>query len=160
MEKRKTLLDYLGQVMIIFGFTMLAMNIFCLAVGDSAKDVSAIFELGSRGISTKVSIQFLCVSALMVGFRFLFFTDILLKNMPIWARTVGMLISAVVVILVFAAAFRWFPVDMWQAWAMFGLCFGLCFLGSYLITARKEKSENKRLEEALQKWKEKEEQRK
>ena len=33
MEKKKTVFDYLAQVLIVFGFTMLVMNIFCLAFG-------------------------------------------------------------------------------------------------------------------------------
>ena len=155
MEEKKTIFDYLGQVMIIFGFTMVVLNIFCLLFGDAAQDISSIFELGSRGISAETAFQFLGVSVLLTGVRVLFFTDILIRKMPIWLRTVCMLTAAVMIIAVFAAVFQWFPVNMWKPWAMFFLCFGLSFLGSRFVVTLKEKVENKRMEEALRRLKEK-----
>ena len=123
MDKKKNILDYLAQVMIVFGFTMLVMNILCLGYGDSAKDFSSMFELGSQGIPVKTAFQFLCVSLLVIGLRIIFFTDMLIKKMTIWLRTICMLVSVVIVIAVFITMFHWFPVDMWQPWVMFFVCF-------------------------------------
>lgn len=156
MKEKRTILDYLAQVMIVFGFMTLVLNIFCLAFGNSAKDFSAMFELGNQGIPVKIAFQFLCVSALNVGVRFLFFTDVIIKKMPIWLRTICMLVSVVIIIAVFIMVFHWFPANMWQPWAMFFICFGISFLGSYFVMIIKEKAENKRMEEALQRLKEKE----
>lgn len=156
MDKKKSILDYLAQVMIVFGFAMLVMNIFCLACGDSAKDFSRMFELGSQGVPVKTVFQFLCVSVLIIGLRIVFFTDMLIKKMPIWLRTVCMLVSVVIVIASFIIAFHWFPIDMWQPWVMFFACFGISFLGSYFAMTIKEKVENRQMEEALQRLKEKE----
>ena len=156
MEERKTIFDYLAQVLIVFGFTMLVITIFCLAFGDSAKDLSAMFALGGKGIPVEIAFEFLGVSVLIVGVRFLFFTDICIKKMPIWLRTIGMLTAAVIIIAVFIIVFHWFPVNMWQPWAMFFICFGISFLGSYLVMVIKERVENKRMEEALQRLKERE----
>ncbi len=156
MEEKRTVFDYLGQILIVFGFTMLIMNLLCLAFGNTAKDISAMFALGNKGVPVETAFQFLCVSALIVGVRFVFFTDILIKNMPIWMRTVCMLIAIILIIAAFVAVFRWFPVMMWQPWAMFFACFGLSFLGSYFVMVVKEKVENKRMEEALRRFKEEE----
>lgn len=156
MEKGKTVFDYLGQVMIVFGFTMLALNIFCIIFGDSAKDLSAMFELGNQGIPVGIAFQFLCVSALTICVKLVFFTDMLIKNMPIWLRTICMLATIVAIIIVFSVLFHWFPVDMWQSWAAFLISFGLSFLGSYLVVVMKEKTENRKMEEALRRIKEKE----
>ena len=160
MDKKKNILDYLAQVMIVFGFTMLVMNILCLGYGDSAKDFSSMFELRSQGIPVKTAFQFLCVSLLVIGLRIIFFTDMLIKKMTIWLRTICMLVSVVIVIAVFITMFHWFPVDMWQPWVMFFVCFGISFLGSYFVMVLKEKAENRRMEEALQRLKEKEKSRK
>lgn len=154
MEKKKTIFDYMAQVMAIFGFTMLVLNLFCLIFGSSAQGFSAIFALGTQGIPTKIAFQFLCITALIAGMRFLFFTDICIKRMAIWLRTVCMLTAVILIMILFIVAFRWFPVDQWQPWAMFFICFGICFTGSYLTMALKEKLENKQLEEALQRLKE------
>ena len=150
MEEKKTVFDYLGQVLMIFGFTMLTLNLFCLAFGDTAKDFSSLFQLGSQGISAETAFQFLCISLLITGVRFLFFTDTFIKKMPVYLRTVCMLTAVVAIIVVFVIAFHWFPADMWQPWAMFLLCFGISFLGSCFVMTVKEKAENRRMQEALE----------
>lgn len=154
MEKRKTIFDYLAQVLMIFGFAMLTLNIFCVIFGDSAKEISAMFELGSQGIPAGIAFQFLFISAFVTGVRFVFFTDTFIKQMPLWLRTVCMLTVVILVIAAFIIAFRWFPADMWQPWAMFLLCFGVSFLASWLIMTVREKHENRQMEEALRKLKE------
>lgn len=157
MEEKRNIFDYLAQVLSVFGFAILTMNIFCLVFGNSAREFSAMFELGNQGIPVKIVFQFLCVSALIVGVRFIFFTDIIIKKMPIWLRTICMLTGIVIIIAAFIIVFHWFPVDMWQPWAMFFICFGISFLGSYFVMIIREKVENKRINEALQRLKEKEE---
>ena len=156
MDEKKTIFDYLAQVMIIFGFAILVLNIFCLVFGNDAKDISAIFALGDQGIPVGIALQFLCVSFLITGVRFVFFTDVIIQKMAIWLRTICMLICVVIIIAAFIIIFNWFPVNMWKPWAMFFVCFGLSFLGSYLVVIVKEKVENKRMEEALRRLKEKE----
>ncbi len=156
MDEKKTVFDYLAQVMIIFGFAILILNIFCLVFGNAAKDVSTLFELGDQGIPVGITLQFLCISTLITGVRFVFFTDVIIQKMPIWLRTVCMLIFVVIIIAAFIIIFNWFPVNMWQPWAMFFVCFGLSFLGSCLVMIVKEKVENKHMEEALRRLKEKE----
>ncbi len=156
MEKKKTVFDYLAQVLIVFGFTMLVMNIFCLAFGNSAKGFSAMFALANRGVPIEITFEFLFLSALIVGLRLLFFTDILIKEMPVWLRTICMLTSVIIIIAAFIIAFHWFPINMWQPWAMFCICFIISFWGSYFVMFIKEKTENKRMAEALMRLKEKE----
>lgn len=155
MEEKGTIFDYLAQVLIIFGFMILTITVFCLIFGNSAKEFSAIFELGNQGISAKVIFQFLCVSALIAGARFIFFTDTFIKKMPVWLRTVCMLTVIVIIIAVFVIVFHWFPVNMWKPWVMFFISFGISFLGSYFVTRIKENTENRRMDEALQRLKEK-----
>lgn len=156
MDENKTIFNYLSQIMVVYGFTMLLMNIFCLVFGNSAKGFSSMFELGNQGVPVGNAFQFLLVSALIIGIKSIFFTDIFIKKMPIWLRTICMLVSVVIIIAAFIIAFNWFPVNMWQPWAMFFICFGISFLGSCLIMTIKEKTENKQMEEALRRLKEKE----
>lgn len=77
MEKKKTVFDYLAQVFTIFGFAMMVMNVFCLVFGDSAKEFSAMYELGSQGIPVNIAFQFFCVSILIVSVRFVFLRIVL-----------------------------------------------------------------------------------
>lgn len=154
MEEKKTIFDYLAQIITIYGFTMLTLNILCIAFGASARDISELFALGAQGIPVRVSFQFLCVSALLTGARYVFFTDTVIKKMPVWLRCACMLTFAVTAIAVFIILFHWFPIDMWQPWLMFFLGFGLSFLGSCLFMTLREQTENKRMEDALKHLKE------
>ena len=65
-----------------------------------------------------------------------------------------MLITVVIINLTFIIMFKWFPVRQWQPWAMFFICFGISFAGSWLVMITKEKTENKKMEEALRRLKE------
>lgn len=156
MDQKKTIFHYLAQVLTVFGFAMLVLNIFCLILGNDARDFSSMFALGDQGVPAGIAFQFLLVSAMIVGLRLIFFTDVLIKKMPIWLRTVCMLASVLAVIAAFIAVFRWFPVNMWQPWVLFFVCFGVSFLGSWLIMAIKEKQENLQMEQALRRLQEKE----
>ncbi len=157
MEERKTVFDYLGQVMGIFGFSIFIMSVLCLFVGEEAQSVSTIYALGKEGISVETMMQFLGVSVCITGFRYLFFTDKVIKWMSVTMRTVGMLSATIVVIVLCTIMFGWFPIDQWQAWASFLLTFALCFAGSLAVTRLKEKSENRKMEEALRRIKEEKE---
>ena len=150
MERRKNIFDFLAQVLTIFGFVVLVLNLFCLIFGESAKDYSTIFAL------VAVMAEYFALSVLVAAARFLFFTDRVIRRMAIWLRTVCMLGTVLLSITAFILLFDWFPVDQWQPWAMFLLCFALSFLGSLLVMTLKERMENRQLAAALRRVQEEE----
>lgn len=156
MEERKTIFDYLGQVFTIYGISIALMCVFCVLFGDGAKDFSSLFALGKEGLSTATMAQFLVISVCIVGIRFLFFTDVIIKKMSLTLRTIWMVISAILVAAAFIIICDWFPIDMWKPWVMFLICFGICFIVSMSITILKERMENKKMEEALERLKKEE----
>lgn len=156
MEEKKNIFDYLAQVLIIFGFSMLILNLFCIVFGDSAQSMSSMFALGSRGLAVETVFQFLVTSILVVSLRFFFFTDRFIKHMSLPLRTVCMLGSVLLAMAVFIVRFQWFPADFRLGWVMFFVCFLFSFVCSYLVMLLKEKTENRKLREALDKLKEKE----
>ena len=156
MEQKKNFWDYSAQVLVIYGFTMIVMNIFCIIVGNEAVGYSSLFALGNKGISAAVAFQFLGESILIVFFKILFFTDVVIKKMRIATRTVGMLVAIIFLIAVFVVVFGWFPVDEWKCWLMFFICFGISFALSLAVTVLKEKTENRQMEKALEEIKSKE----
>lgn len=155
MEDKKTIFDYAGQVFITFGFSIVALSLFCVLVGEQAQEVSSIYSMGRDGLSIATMMQFLGVSVCITGFRFLFFTDRIIRQMSITVRMVFMLLSIIVLIVLCAAVFGWFPIGMWQAWTGFFTTFAVCFVCSMLIARLKEKTENRKMEEALRRLKEK-----
>ena len=68
MEEKRSILDYLAQVLLIFGFTMAVINLFCLTFGASAKGFSAMFALGNEGIPVEVVFQFFMIAIFIVVF--------------------------------------------------------------------------------------------
>lgn len=154
MEERKNVLDYLTQVMLIFGVTLLAIAFVCRLAGDDAMEYSTMFALGSQGVPIDTVWQYLLSSACIAGLRLLFFSDAVIKKMSIVKRTIAMMISVIALVGVFAWLFGWFPVDELKYWMFFLVCFGISFAASVIASAVKEDMENKRLEEGLRLLKE------
>lgn len=153
MEKKKTIFDYVGQVLMIYGITILILNVFCVVFGENAKEVSTLFAMGSNGVSVSASFQFLLVSIVVVALRFLLFTDSIIKNMSLPVRTGSMYVAIILIILIMNWLFGWFPADMWQAWLGFILSFVVCSVVSTITVLVKDKLENDKMQDALNKFK-------
>lgn len=156
MKKNNNIFDFAGQILMIYGFTIVGLNIFCILFGESAKEFSTIFEFGSKGLSRATMLQFLFVAVITVILRFIFFTDVLIKKASIGIRTAGMFFFVILIMILFVCMFGWFPVDMWQPWVCFFISFGISAGVSTAVCILKEQLENKKMEEALQRLKEEE----
>lgn len=154
MEEKKNIIDYLEQVFSIFGITMVAMMLFAKVFGDETAGISTMFQLGSRGVPLSIMMQFLGVSAFTVAVNYLLLTDAIIKNLSLTLRYIFMQLSIVAIIVVFIIIFKWFPLNMWQPWLMFLLSFAISFGGSILLMTYKEKMENKKMQEGLNRLKE------
>ncbi len=154
MDKKTGILGYLSQVFMIYGITVLLLNIFCLIFGEDAQTVSTIFSLGSNGVAVSTMLQFLLAISLIVILRFIIMTDAIIKKMSITARIVTMFGGVLIIMVSFIFAFGWFDVNEALAWVMFGVCFILSCAISTFISVLAEKQENKKLEEALRRLKE------
>lgn len=150
MNKKNTIFDFLGQVFIIFGATVICLTFFVAIFGEAAESVSTIFQLSDSGIAIATLLQYLLLAFIITALKMIFFTDAIIKKASIAVRTVAMFVSVIIAIAVFAAVFGWFPVNMWQAWLAFFVCFAVCATISIVISAIKEKSDNKKLQAALE----------
>ncbi|MDE7425829.1 MAG: hypothetical protein K2N51_19385 [Lachnospiraceae bacterium] len=153
MIKKNILFDFLTQLMVIWGITMLSLCFFCIFFGESAKGYSSIFTLGSKGISIATFIQFFCLAVILASLRTLFFTDLLIKKLNIAGRSVCMFACIIFSIGIFAYIFEWFPVNQVKPWIMFFICFFICATISVIVSVLKEKSDNKKMHEALERLK-------
>ena len=153
MENRPTILKFLQKVFVIYGITTLILNIFTLIFGDAAKEMSTIFSFGNEALGVKTAMQFLLAVVILVLIETLFTTDILIKKMKISMRICLVFVSIFAVISLFVAVFGWFPTDLALPWIMFIICFAISSAVSTIITAYSEKQENKKLDEALKRFK-------
>lgn len=154
MENRKTIFDIIGQIFTIFGFSVICLIAFGYLFGEDAKKYSSMFALGNDGLTLSTLVQFLLTSTIIVLFRQFFFTDIILKNISMIARTIAMFGSVVVMIVVFVWMFGWFPVNEVKPWIMFVICFAACAGISTVISILKERMKDKKMQEALERLKE------
>lgn len=154
MEKEKTIFDYISQVFVIFGATVLILNMFCLLFGKDAKELSTLFSLGNQGLSVATMLQFLAMSVFITVWRFLFFTDKVIRNLSLSLRTAGMFTAVVLTIIMFVLLFGWFPLDDWKAWLGFAVSFVISVAMSLGLSTLKEKTEEEKMAKALERLKE------
>ena len=150
MNRKNTIFGFLNHVLVIFGITVVCLLVFVALFGEDAEGISTIFGLGNQGITIATLLQYLLLSVLITALRLLYFTDRFVKKASIALRTVLMFVSIIVVIAVFAAVFGWFPVHMWQAWLAFFVCFAVSAGISTAVSVIKEKSDNEKLQAALE----------
>lgn len=152
--KKNTIFDFFTDILAIYGVTVIIISLFCMIFGEAAKEHSTIFYLGKEGLGVATMLQFLLMTVIIVVLKWIFFTDLLIKRWSIMVRMTAMFSLVIVAVGVFAAVFKWFPVDMPQAWISFLISFLVCAFVSAGISVVKEKSENQKLQLALDRLKE------
>lgn len=155
MEKDKTVFDFLGNVFCIYGITMTLLIVLTLLYGESAKEISILFRLGNKGIPLEIMAEFLLTSIAVTCMQYLFFSEKVFRHMSGHKRTVCMLFSTLIITSLAIWRFGWFPIDMWEPWICFFLSFFICVGASMGVMYLKTKAENRRLEEGLERMKEK-----
>lgn len=153
MKRNETVFDFLAQILMIFGFSILCMTIFAVIFGESAKEFSSLFAMGNQGLTIATILQFLLTAAIITTLRFIFFTDGLIKNISVTVRIICMFALILIMMVTFILLFDWFPADEWLAWIMFLGCFALSAGVSAVISGLKENLENRLMAEALEKLK-------
>ncbi len=150
MIKKDTIFDFMTNVLMIFGISVMCILLFTFIFGEDAKEVSTIFALGNQGIALTTLLQFFASSFLITVLEWMFFTDKIFKKMSLAVRFILTFLSIVILIAVFAAIFGWFPVNMVLPWIMFLGCFVICATVSVVLSVLKEKRDNAKLQSALE----------
>jgi len=154
MDKKKGILWYFSQVFMLYGIIILFLSTFCRFFGEDGAAISTIFALGDKGLSVSTMFEFFLAIAIIVLLRFVFMTDIVIKKLPRVFRNIALLTTGLLVSVGFIFAFGWFKAEDGKAWVMFFVSFALSCGISTLVSAIAEKQENRRLEEALKRFKE------
>jgi len=157
MKRKDDVFRYLGQILLVYGLTVLFISVFAFFIGEDARSFSSFYELGNQGLTLKTLAQILLMSVLIVTLRFILFTDGLISRISLTIRTMLMFFFVILMIALFAFWFGWFPVNMLEAWGAFLACFAVCAFASAYIMAWKTDRENKEMEEALKRLKEEQE---
>ena len=152
MKENKTIFDYIGQLFTIYGVIVTIFMIFGVIIGNSASKYSSLFALGNLGFSINTLFQLLILAFIITIAQVLFLTDKWIKHMRLLIRNICFFGCIVILMVVFAIAFAWFPINEVKAWISFGVSFLICTVISITISRLEEKAENKKMEQALQKF--------
>ena len=152
MEKRKTAFTYISQVFATYGIIVTIFLLFSLLIGEGTGYYSPLFRLGTAGLTLETLGELLLLAAVITFVQVLFLTDRWIKNMPILPRNVLFFVLVFMAIVGMILLFDWFPVTEWKAWMGFIISFILSMGVSVLITRLRERAENRRMEEALEKY--------
>lgn len=154
-DKVLVLYKIISQILIIFSVTLLFIAFIGVVVGEYAKEYSSMFSLGNKGISFDIIFQILLSSIVVSLINQVFYSNKLLKNMMTLWKRVLMIISIIAAIVVFIICFKWFPINLVEAWIGFFVSFGGFFMVSTVIMITKTKREAKKYEELLENYKKK-----
>jgi hypothetical protein len=152
-SKNNSKYGFVAQTLILFAVNILLLMLFAWFVGDGAKAISPLYQMGSEGLAITTMLQFLLSSAVITALKYFFFSDLFFKKLMALWRTILMMFSVLMVSILFIIIFHWFPLNYGYAWAAFLLCFGgSCTLTSLFMIV-KTKLEGKRYDELLSDYK-------
>ncbi|MGN0340885.1 MAG: hypothetical protein ACI4D0_10380 [Lachnospira sp.] len=155
MEDNKTIFNYIGQVFATYGMILFIFIIFGSLIGDIASGYSSLFELGNQGFSIATLLQLFVLAFIITVAQVAFLTDRWIKNLSLFFRNVLFFGIVVVTIVIFVILFGWFPIDDLKSWIGFVLSFVVCTAIGVTISRMEEQAENRKMEQALNKIKNK-----
>ena len=152
MEDKKTIFYYIRQAFATYGIIVLAFIIMSIVIGEKTKGYAALFSMGSEGMSMPILLELLLLAVIITLAQVAFLTDTWIMNMSMVTRNILFFVSVLIVIVLMILAFDWFPVREMNAWIGFIISYALSLIISALITRIKERAENSRMQEALDKY--------
>ena len=152
MEEKKTVFFYIRQASATYGFIVLVFIIMGIATGERTKGYAVLFSLGNAGLSMPVLLELLLLAVIITLAQVAFLTDTWIVNMSMVIRNVLFFVSVLIAIVLMILAFHWFPASDAAAWLGFILSYALSMFISALITRLKERTENSKMQEALDKY--------
>lgn len=154
MLQKRSIYDFMANVMMIYGIAVASLTVFCAIFGKDAMKMSTMFRLGNEGLALYTLGEMFLLAVAVSAAQWLFFTDLVIKNVSITVRTVLMFSSIIAAIALAVILFGWFPVNEILPWVLFLVCFTFYAAVSVYMSVLKEKNENKKMQEALDRLKE------
>ncbi len=152
MEEKKNFFYYMRQVFATYGLIVLAFIIMSIVIGEKAKDYAYLFFMGNAGLSTPILLELLFLAVMITLAQVIFLTDKWIMDMSMMIRNVLFFVSVLIVIVFMIVAFNWFPVGDMTAWLGFIISYALSMIISSLVTRLKERADNSKMQEALDKY--------
>lgn len=153
MEEKKTIFNYISQMFATFGIIVTIFIIFSLVIGESSGDYSTLFALGNTGLTLGALAQLLLLAFIITVAQVAFMMDVWIKNMSVVLRNVLFFSSITTAIVVMVILCGWFPINDIKAWIGFVVSYVVCMVLGVLVSKLRERAENAKMQEALDKYK-------
>lgn len=153
MEEKKTVFNYISQLFATYGVIVVIFIVFSLVIGNGADKYSALFSYKDAALGIPTLLQLLLLALFITLSQVLFLTDRMIKGMSMVLRYILFFVTIMLVMIIMTVIFKWFPVDDPKAWCGFFISFVISMVISALFTRLAEKSENRKMQEALDKFK-------
>ena len=154
MEEKKTIFDYISEVFATFGIIIMIMTILNLLIGDAASEYSSLFAYGKKAFSLAALFQMFLLSVVICASRnAILLTDRWLHRVSMLTRIILFFVTITVTIVIFVILFQWFPTGDIKAWIGFLVSFAICDSLGVVISKIREKTENKKMDQALERYK-------
>ena len=153
MKQMDKKFEFIGQILLAYGLSVICLNVFCVLFGERAQATSTLFSLGDRGLGSATLWQVFLICVLIVTTRYLFFTHKIIKNASVGIRTIGMFATIFLLLAAFVLMFGWFPADNWKSWAGCILSYAVGAAVGTVVSVLEEKQKNREMEEALERLK-------
>jgi len=136
-----------------FTLAVIAISITGWILGDSQIQYDGLLRLGRAGLSFQTLAQLFAWSVVISILSVLLTSDIFFKKVLLLWRMVLLTFLGIATCIAFAVVFRWFPLDIWEAWAGFLTFFVVGFGFSSFGMIMKTKLEDRRYNNALSDYK-------
>ena len=132
--------------------SVMAIVLAGMLLVDSENVQDGLFRLG-EGLAYEGVIQIFIWSCVISGLTVILASDMWFGKIMLLWRAAVLMFLAVAVTVGFAIVFRWFPIDMWEAWATFLAFFIIGFGGGLTVAVAKTKIEDRRFNKLLSEYK-------
>lgn len=153
-EKGNIVFRFLSQVLVTFSLDIVVLMILAAFIGEEAKNMSTIYQLGSKGLASATLAQFFLSSVSITVLRNLFLSEQLFKKLNTLLRTICMVTCILLIHILYIILFGWFSLDNYLAWISFLVCFTGGFTLGLLIMLLKIKLDNRQYDELLSQYRE------
>ncbi|MCL2719327.1 MAG: hypothetical protein FWE14_11170 [Lachnospiraceae bacterium] len=153
IEREKSLFSkYIDLVLITFAVSIFVLTTVAWLMDESLQEYGGAMSLAGVGVSYVTMLQFLAFSFVSAGIVFVF--TYCFEKMPVVWRFILQLILISGVIILCIIVFKWFPLEMWEAWVSFIITYGITSSLSTVLIVIKNRMEDKIYQKKLLEYKE------
>ena len=154
MNEKKSFFNIIFQIFGKFGIIVMIFVVLSLVLPEEVGELSSLFALGKTGITNATLLQLLILAVLISISQAIFLTDRVFSKMAIILRNILFFLTVLVMIILFVVIFKWFPIADMKSWIGFFISYVICTSTGIFISRWGENKENRKMEEALRKYRE------